>query len=256
VRTRPISFDRAADFYDATRALPQGAGDALADVLAAELAGRGPCLEIGVGTGRIALPLHARGVALAGVDVAAAMLRRLVANAGGLEPFPLLQADVTRLPLAASSFGAVLACHVFHLIADWRAAADEAMRVLRPHGVLVVDFGGGARAPWSARCQEILRRHGVVHDRPGVSAPGDVSAHLGRPPRPLPPVVTGDRRSLARDLDRWERQIDAWTWPYPAGQMRAACAGIRDWVAANGYPVDREVELRGVLQWWAFERAC
>jgi len=109
VLSEPISFDRAADYYDATRALPDDARVALTEVLAAELAGRGPCLEIGVGTGRIALPLHDRGISLVGADIAPAMLRRLVRNAGGRQPFPLLLADATRLPLSGAAFGAVLA---------------------------------------------------------------------------------------------------------------------------------------------------
>ena len=252
---RSVSFDRAAAFYDATRALPDGARDALADILAAELAGRGPGLEIGVGTGRIALPLHERGVALAGVDLAPAMLRRLVANAGGRLPFPLAQADATRLPLADGSFGAVLASHVLHLIPDWRAAVDEAVRVLRPGGVLLADFGGGTPAPWSEPVQEIMHRHGIRHTRPGASAPGDVAGHLARlaSPRPLTPVAMTIRRSLGQDLDRWEGQIDAWTWPYTADQMREACAAVRGWAAAGRWPLDREVELSPAVQWWAFE---
>jgi SAM-dependent methyltransferase len=252
---QPASFDRAAGYYDATRALPDDARDALAEILAAELAGRGPGLEIGVGTGRIALPLHERGIALAGADIAPAMLRRLVANAGGRQPFPLLLADATRLPLAGSSFGAVLASHVLHLIPDWRAAVDEAIRVLRPGGVLLADFGGAMPTPWSGSCQEVLHRHGIAHHRPGVSAPEGVAGHLGGSARvrPLPRVTVPFRRSLGQDLAAWERQTDAWTWPYSPEQMRAACADIRAWAAGHDWPLDREAELSRVIRWWAFE---
>src|ERR1700722_5659646 len=112
----------------------------LTGLLAAELAGRQPCVEIGVGTGRFALPLRAAGIAMAGTDISGAMLRRLAANAGGGSPFPLAQADATRLPFAAGTFGSVLAVHVLHLIPDWRVAVDEAVRVLRPGGALVASF--------------------------------------------------------------------------------------------------------------------
>ena len=43
----------------------------------AELAGGGAALELGIGTGRIALPLTARGVRVHGIDLSEAMLRRL-----------------------------------------------------------------------------------------------------------------------------------------------------------------------------------
>ena len=82
-----MSFDRAADFYDTTRALPVDVHDRLTTMLLTELSARPLCLEIGVGTGRIALPLVERGVSMIGVDIAPKMLRRLVVNAGGRSPF-------------------------------------------------------------------------------------------------------------------------------------------------------------------------
>jgi SAM-dependent methyltransferase len=257
VLPQSISFDRAADYYDATRALPDDARVALTDVLAAELAGRGTCLEIGVGTGRIALPLYDRGISLVGADIAPAMLRRLVQNAGGRQPFPLLLADATRLPLSGAAFGAVLASHVLHLIPRWKTAVDEAMRVLRPGGTLLADFGGTALMPWSGPSADLMERRGISHDRPGVTAPDGIVSRLGgaAAARPLPPVAMTLSRSLRQDLDRWERQIDAWTWPYAAQQMRAACADIRAWATEANWPLDQEAEVRSVIQWWAFERA-
>jgi SAM-dependent methyltransferase len=52
------------------------------DVLAG-LAGRGRALELGVGTGRIALPLARRGVPVHGIDLSRAMVARLRAKPGG-----------------------------------------------------------------------------------------------------------------------------------------------------------------------------
>lgn len=249
-----VSFDRAAGYYDTTRFLPERVRDELADILAAELAGRGPCLEVGVGTGRIALPLRKRGIRLAGADIAPAMLERLVANAGG-RPFPLILADATRLPVADGSFGAVVASHVLHLIPGWRSAVDEAVRVLRRGGLLLADFGGAPRAPWSGPAHELMKRRRIVHVRPGVSDPLAVGDHLGlrASVRELPPVEMPVRRSLRQDLDNLQRQIHAWTWRYSPGDMRAVCRDIQDWAAGHGWPLDREVELTRVIQWWAFE---
>jgi SAM-dependent methyltransferase len=49
----------------------------------AELAGDGRALELGIGTGRIALPLAARGVEVRGIDLSRAMIARLRAKPGG-----------------------------------------------------------------------------------------------------------------------------------------------------------------------------
>ncbi|MFF4502886.1 class I SAM-dependent DNA methyltransferase [Streptomyces sp. NPDC001401] len=51
--------------------------------LLAELAGTGRALELGVGTGRIALPLSRRGVEVYGIDLSRAMVERLRAKPGG-----------------------------------------------------------------------------------------------------------------------------------------------------------------------------
>ena len=61
---------------------PRGDEDAAVAFLE-ELAGGGPALELAVGTGRIALPLAARGIRVDGVDISAAMVERLRAKAGG-----------------------------------------------------------------------------------------------------------------------------------------------------------------------------
>jgi SAM-dependent methyltransferase len=49
----------------------------------AELAGRGHALELGIGTGRVALPLAQRGVQVDGIDLSEAMVSRLRAKPGG-----------------------------------------------------------------------------------------------------------------------------------------------------------------------------
>src|SRR4051794_9271511 len=58
----------------------------------ADLAGAGRALELGIGTGRIALPLAARGVPVAGIDLSEAMTARLKAKPGG-EAIPVAIGD-------------------------------------------------------------------------------------------------------------------------------------------------------------------
>src|SRR5262245_34323466 len=61
-------------------------GDEMAAVAFLEqLAGRGPALELGIGAGRIALPLAARGIRVDGVDISPAMIDQLRAKPGGGE---------------------------------------------------------------------------------------------------------------------------------------------------------------------------
>lgn len=73
------SFDeRTAETYEAKwpELFDPAVVDPVVDFLA-ELAGSGAALELGVGTGRIALPLSRRGVPVHGIELSPAMAARL-----------------------------------------------------------------------------------------------------------------------------------------------------------------------------------
>ena len=72
----------AATYDDETDVFGPGDVDATVDVLA-ELAGGGRALELGIGTGRIGLPLAARGIPVQGIELSPAMTARLHAKPGG-----------------------------------------------------------------------------------------------------------------------------------------------------------------------------
>src|SRR5260370_17899554 len=76
-----VSFDRAAGFYDSSRTLSPEGEARVTELLGAELGGRGPCLEIGVGPGRVALPPHPVGLPMAGGPLPPQMVHPPVGNA-------------------------------------------------------------------------------------------------------------------------------------------------------------------------------
>jgi SAM-dependent methyltransferase len=73
--------ERVADVYDEWYKLPHDLETEAAFL--AELAAGGRVLELGIGTGRIALPLAARGLEVHGIDTSAAMVKQLRAKPGG-----------------------------------------------------------------------------------------------------------------------------------------------------------------------------
>jgi ubiquinone/menaquinone biosynthesis C-methylase UbiE len=137
-RNVSIPFDRAVQFYDETRGFPSGEekGAAAAIAQAGKFSGQERVLEIGVGTGRIALPAAPFARAYIGVDISLPMMARLCQKQTH-ERVGLAQADATRLPFPAATFDAAAAVHVFHLIPNWPEALGELARVLRPGGLLV-----------------------------------------------------------------------------------------------------------------------
>jgi SAM-dependent methyltransferase len=77
--------DRIADIYDARYEDVLGGEPTATVTFLREAAGDGPALELGIGTGRIALPLRAEGVDVHGIDVSPAMVERLRAKPGGTD---------------------------------------------------------------------------------------------------------------------------------------------------------------------------
>ena len=108
------------------------------------LANGGPVLELGVGTGRLALPLAARGLAVTGLDASPAMLERLRAKPGA-DRLTLVECDMAApVPeMADGSFAVVLVGFntFFNLpTADAQASCVAAVaRLLRPGGRFVVE---------------------------------------------------------------------------------------------------------------------
>jgi SAM-dependent methyltransferase len=72
--------DRVAEVYDEWHGYM---GDDGGVDLLAELARGGRALELGVGTGRVALPLAARGVEVHGIDASSSMVEKMRAKPGG-----------------------------------------------------------------------------------------------------------------------------------------------------------------------------
>lgn len=132
-----LNFDRVADEYDATRGGEERGAHVAADI-EPHLAGSGPVLEVGVGTGVVARALLERGHTVLGIDISPAMLRRARQRLGQR----VAVADAASLPFASRAFGDAFAVWVMHAVADRAAVLREVARVLRPGGRFVVCNSG------------------------------------------------------------------------------------------------------------------
>lgn len=132
----------------------------LASLVAAR--GGGPVLELGIGSGRLALPLALLGAEVHGIDASAAMLERLRAKPGGPD-ITLTLGDMAELGLPdPPSFSVVfVAFNTFFNLAteaDQRRCLARVAELLAPDGVLVLeafvprdDVGASAEAAVAPR---------------------------------------------------------------------------------------------------------
>ena len=70
----------------------------------------GPVLELGVGTGRLAIPSAGAGLGVTGVDLSAAMLQRMAAKPGG-ERVEAINGDMADPPVGDRRFGLVFVAY-------------------------------------------------------------------------------------------------------------------------------------------------
>ena len=155
--------DRIATDYDDlhTHMDPTDAVEALA-----RLAGGGRALELGIGTGRIALPLAARGVEVHGLDASEAMVAKLRAKPGG-EAIPVMIGDFADVGVEGEFDLIFVAFNTFFAL----LTQEEQLRCVRnvaahlsPGGVFVVE----AFVPDMCRYDhtgQALRMHRVEGER-------------------------------------------------------------------------------------------
>jgi SAM-dependent methyltransferase len=252
-----IRFDGAADHYDRTRAISDEAMDRTISLLSSELRNRGRVLEVGVGTGLLALRLHEAGIPVSGLDLSAPMLAKLIEKAGDAPPFPLVRADATTMPFADRAFGAAYLRWVLHLIPDWRAALAEMARVVRPGGVLVVslgvfdEVGTAVRARFSEITGLSTDPVGLIwgnHDALDAELEG-----LGLRLRLLPAIPEEGEEPLGSFLDAIEEGRWSWTWHVPEDARLDAVRQLRPWAEERFGPLDRVERYEVETVWRAYD---
>jgi SAM-dependent methyltransferase len=122
--------------------------DPVVDFLAA-LAGEDPVLELGIGTGRIAVPLAQRGVRLAGIDLSTAMVAKLREKPGGKD-IPVAIGDFAMTQVEGTFSLAYLIFNTINNLTtqDAQVACFENVAThLGPGGCFVIEVGVPAGEP-------------------------------------------------------------------------------------------------------------
>lgn len=235
------AFDRAADYYDATRDLPEPlATEGIAAI--AHYARPQPealVLEVGAGTGRISVPLLQRGTRLVGIDLARPMLARLKQKAPAAR---LAEANAVELPFGDRQFDGLLTIHVLHLVGRWRAALREFRRVLAPGAAYVNSWHWHPegsldqvlRDYWRSR----VEAHGADWRRPGIQTREELVDELRMMGAQVDELtITTFYTTLTPQsvVDGIASRVFSDTWMVPDNVFAATIVELREWAAAN-YP--------------------
>jgi SAM-dependent methyltransferase len=131
--------DEVAECYDAWFGEWLDSAEAVARLT--QLAGSGPALELGIGTGRVALRLLEHGVAVHGIDASEAMVAKLRAKPGG-DRIPVTIGDFSEVPVTGSYALVFAAAGTFFELQSQQAQVrcfHNVARCLQPGGLFVID---------------------------------------------------------------------------------------------------------------------
>jgi len=257
--SQSLAFDQAVSYYDKTRALPHWVSHAVTESIIdlGHIARESRSLEIGIGTGRIAVPLLQRGVSVTGVDLSLAMMAELQSkNANHNLRAALAQADANALPFPDATFDCAVAVHVFHLVANWQHAVQEAWRVVKRGGILLITYH--RRDPQSAnvrirrRLSEKAKERSIDARRPGAQSYDELRAEFDKLGKTrLVEIARWVERtiSIAQILDEINARLTSDTWMIPEDVLNQMMPSLREWANANFGSLEYLVKEEETFTW-------
>jgi SAM-dependent methyltransferase len=237
-----LSFDRVATIYDETRGLSPRAIARLLAVLVDEFQGK-KVLEVGVGTGRYAVPLQKSGVHVVGVDISRRMVEFGLAK--GLRD--VVFAEGAHLPFVRGAFDAATTNHVLHLIPDWRDVLREIARVTRETYFTVIEQ--------SDRVESLKREYDALVREAGYTwtAPGFHERDLPTLLKPDVVIPVGPFREMVSAdtlLEELNGRAYSSQWEVPEGIHHGTMEALRKkW---QGKYFDRSYTLE--VTFWRVDR--
>jgi len=205
----PVSFDRVAGIYDATRwsGVPPEIMKKLLVAMKETFASCRTVLDVGTGTGRFAQYFNDSGFDIVGIDASLSMM----AKAREKKVRNLVQADAHRLPFRDRAFDGVIMIHVLHLVRDWVEVVGEVGRVTGK--VIVAEVEGGEGFSPRSRYLDLRKEMGYPLDRFN-----DGEAGLRRLVPPATLKLVGDYWidiDVHEEIDFFDRRKSSVSWDVP-----------------------------------------
>ncbi|WP_138500452.1 class I SAM-dependent methyltransferase [Nostoc sp. PA-18-2419] len=252
--TATISFDRLSDVYDSTRGLPPGISEQITDTILDIVSPTSETkfFEIGVGTGRIAIPIAKRGYSYTGIDVSEKMLSELHRKLEGISHLlTAVKGDASTLQFADNSFDVGLTVHVFHLVSAWKQALAEIRRVLKSGSVYLYTHGtmdSNLANPnhdlmFRQRWEDIIASYGYPLPRYGATEE-EVLTELRAQGASLETVIAAKWQSeltVNKSLEHYQNRVYRPSWHLPDDVFAKAIDDLRGWALEHYGSLDYDL---------------
>ncbi len=158
-----VSFDSMADKYNQTRSFPQAVMSDILKSLSCEFPSikEMTIIDIGVGTGRFAIPLSTIAKSIVGIDISQKMLDVLMSN-NTSKNLTTICCNAENIMFPNDSFDMAFAVSVFHLIPNWKKVLDEIERVLKTDGLCIIgrtEYVGAEGIQYEYIRHKVLRKY-------------------------------------------------------------------------------------------------
>ena len=254
-----VDFSRNAPVYDQRHGafLPDDAAQRLAT--AAKVGSGARVLDVGAGTGRVAIPFAAVGCDVVGVDASAAMLASL-SNKAATWTVRTVVADAVALPFSRACFDAVVMARMLYLLPRWRDAVVEAARVLTLDGVVLHEWGNGqpdeAWVQIREKARSLFEKAGLRSPfHPGARTEDEVDTLLAGEGLRVAASVRLENdvhMTLADFLRRIVNGECSYIWNVPTEIQQRCLPELESW-AAQRFDLDRLAFTRP-LTWTIYRR--
>ena len=255
-----VDFSANASVYDRRHGavLPRDVAQELADGGGLEPGAR--VLDVGAGTGRVAIAFASVGYQVTALDPALRMLNELRVKARE-RPVQLVAGEGARLPFARSRFDAVILARILYLMPDWKAVLREAYDVLRPGGCLFHEWGNGqADEPWvqiREKLRALFQDAGVETPfHPGARSEAEVDDFLierGFVRRETLSAGPGPCMTLHDFVGRIAAGEFSYIWNIPA-HIQESCIPLLNKWCQDTFDLEQSLPMPAQLEWAVYRK--
>ena len=255
-----VDFSANASIYDLRH------GTVLADDAARHIASRGGLepgarvLDVGAGTGRVAIAFAGLGFETVALDAAPAMLHELGLKAPKGKVL-VVAGEGARLPFAAGRFDGVVLARILYLMSDWEAVLRETCGVLKRGGRLFNEWGNGqAGEAWvqiREKARTLFQSAGVDNPfHPGARTEAEVDdllKELGMARHAELAMGPGPGTTLRDFVKRVASGEFSYIWNVPRGVQESCLPILHKW-CEDTFDLDCRVAIPREVRWTVYRK--
>jgi SAM-dependent methyltransferase len=217
-------------------------------------------LDIGAGTGRVAVPLAGLGCEVVALEPATGMVKELRSKAGAAN-VRVIRGEGAQLPFSPARFDIIVIARVLYLTSAWREMLREACRVLASGGRVLHEWGNGESDEEWVQIREKAR---TLFEQAGIEAPfhrgvrSESEVHdwlttLGFTRAAMLSIGPGPSLTLAEFLRRLVDGELSYIWNVPKNVQEKCLPRLQSW-AGQTFNLEQPISMPRELRWGVYRK--